>query len=105
MDVDGCTFRWGTEQFLPGVLERLHEWQAAGNQIVFTTQRDGTWTGGLASMERTLKKEFPGCGIVTGVSSPRVLVNDAGAAAVNHQKNFSFHHDLLDIADRLRKRG
>lgn len=97
-DLDGTVFKWGTEEFLPGAHEELTRWLNAGNQIIFVTQRE-SWFGGrsTATLERFLKKEFPGCGLITNVSSPRILVNDQGAVAVNHRKNSPFRHDLLRL--------
>lgn len=95
-DLDGCVFRWGTNEYLPGARERLTEFLEAGNQIIFITNRESWVPGNLGTgLKKFLQKDFPGCGLIMGVESPRIIVNDEGAVAINHKKNAAFNHDLV----------
>lgn len=98
IDLDGTTFLWSTETFLPGAYAELQRFQQAGNQLIFVTQRDSeNWKDPLSRVELFLKRVFPGCTVIFGVSSPRILINDAGAIAINHPQNAPWHYDLLGI--------
>ncbi len=99
-DLDGTIFDWGTEKFLPGAHEELARFCSVdGNQLIFVTQRSSqNWSEPLSRTELYLKRFFPGCVVIFGISSPRILVNDAGAVAINHPKNSAWNYDLLSIA-------
>ncbi len=79
IDLDGTTFYFGTDNFLPNARENLLKLIQEGHQIVFTTQRDDA-----RSARSVLKKSGIDCVILTGVQSPRIVINDAGAHAINH---------------------
>lgn len=98
VDLDGTIFQHGTNGYLPGARERLRAFQDAGHQIIFITNRKEWYPGGLGSrgLKKFLQKDFPGCGLIMEVSSPRVLINDQGAIAINHKTNAPFRHDLLN---------
>ncbi len=99
VDLDGVTFDWGTETFLPGAYEELTRFQSAGNELVFTTLRSSqNWGEPLSLTELFLKRTFPGCTVLFGISSPRILMNDTGAIAINHPQNSPWHYDLVGIA-------
>ena len=96
-DLDGTLFFWGTDKFLPGAAEHLTKWQAKGHQIIFTTQRSGGAPGQDSTVKK-LQEYFPGCLVFYGIDSPRIVINDAGAAAINHRTNESWNYpDLLEI--------
>jgi hydroxymethylpyrimidine pyrophosphatase-like HAD family hydrolase len=80
VDLDGTTFRFGTNEFLPNARENLLARKQAGHQIIFTTMRDDA-----ADVREVLKQAGLGGMIITGVQSPRIVINDDGAYAVNHQ--------------------
>ncbi len=96
-DLDGTVFDWGSNDFLPGAYEHLKAFQDDGNQLIFVTQRDMDWIEPLAHTERFLKRHFPDCVVLFGVTSPRVLINDQGAVAINHKKNAPWNYDLSTI--------
>ncbi len=101
VDLDGTAFEWGTNTFLPGALEQLKQFYDAGNQIVFTTQRE-QWMNNVPSPLETQKaiwNHFPHCSILFGLSSPRIVINDHGAAAINHPANAQWNYDLVVMAD------
>lgn len=79
IDLDGTIFYFGTNEFLPNARENLLKLVADGNQLVFTTQRDD-----VADAKRTLKRAGLAGPILSGVQSPRIVINDAGAHAINH---------------------
>jgi hydroxymethylpyrimidine pyrophosphatase-like HAD family hydrolase len=80
VDLDGTTFYFGTNKFLPNARENLLALKRAGHQLIFTTLRDDA-----ADVRRVLKRAGLDATIITGVQSPRVVINDDGAYAVNHQ--------------------
>jgi hydroxymethylpyrimidine pyrophosphatase-like HAD family hydrolase len=79
VDLDGTTFYFGTNTPLPNALENLRAALKAGHQIIFTTLR-----ADVADIRKVLKKAGLDCMIVTGVQSPRIVINDDGAQAINH---------------------
>lgn len=99
-DCDGTVFDWGTHHFLPGVYDRLKKWLADGNQIIFVTRREPDWPEAPA-LETFLQDAFPGCVVVFGVTSPRILINDEGVGAIKHPKNAPWPYDLETIAAGL----
>ncbi len=100
-DLDGCTFEWGSNTFLPGALEQLKAFYRNGNEIVFTTQRDDSMVEftSLGSVEKLLKYHFPNCIVLFGLTSPRIVINDAGAIAINHPQNAPWNYNLIEMAD------
>ena len=80
VDLDGTTFLFGTNEFLPNARENLLALKRAGHQIIFTTLRDDA-----ADVRKVLKRAGLSAMIITGVQSPRVVINDDGAYAANHQ--------------------
>ena len=99
-DLDGVTFQFGTNEFVPGALEKLREFQKAGNQIVFITRRDGVFFP-LGDTAEVLSRMFPGSALITNVSSPRIIINNEGAAAINHVRDAAWVYDLFSIASAL----
>jgi hydroxymethylpyrimidine pyrophosphatase-like HAD family hydrolase len=79
IDLDGTIFRFGTEEFLPNARESLLKLLQDGHQIVFTTLR-----GDAVEARKVLRKAGLNCIILTGVQSPRVVINDSGAHAIDH---------------------
>lgn len=88
VDWDGTFAKWGTEEPLPGALEQVTRWLAEGHQVVFTTQRDPDWANKATEALRSLG--FKSSVVLADVSSPRVVINDAGAFAFNHVKDASW---------------
>lgn len=94
VDLDGTTFEWGTNTFLPGAFEHLNAWQEAGHQLIFLTQRDEEWGKMIGDTKKLLAELFPGSVVLFGVTSPRIVINDAGAITINHKKNSAWNYDL-----------
>lgn len=96
-DLDGSVFLWGTNTFVPNAYSVLKRFYDAGNQIVFITQRHG----GMLSMpspkdtKKLLDELFPGSVILWNYSSPRIVINDQGAAAINHPQDAPWGEELL----------
>ncbi len=61
------------------------------------TQRDEGWGKMIGDTRKLLAELFPGSVVLFGVTSPRVLINDAGAVAINHPKNAAWNYDLTSI--------
>lgn len=94
VDMDGTAFTWGTNTFVPGAFEALCDFYSKGNELIFITQRDGPRFAFLPDVEKYLKALFPNCVVIFGVSSPRILINDAGAMAINHPKDAPWTYDF-----------
>ena len=100
VDLDGTIFSRGTEEFLPGAKAGLLRFHRAGHQLIFTTRRTSTLSD-VDSLRKLLQRIFPGCVLIVGVESPRILINDEGAAAIQHEPNAPWQHDLLQIVQGL----
>ncbi len=85
-DIDGTVFKYGTTEFVDNALQELTEIVENGGQIVFITAREKNWPG-AKSVKTKLMREFPEAVIVWGSPSPRVIINDEGARAINHSTN------------------
>lgn len=95
-DLDGTAMLWGTNTFLPGAYERLKNFYDSGNELIFTTLRDPQW-GEIEPTEPFLKSLFPKCIVLFGISSPRILINDHGAVAINHPRDTPWYYDFSNI--------
>ncbi|TFH51153.1 MAG: hypothetical protein E4H01_00845 [Lysobacterales bacterium] len=81
IDLDGTVFYYGTNKFLPNAAENLRKLLSLGNQIIFTTYRSRRDSEGAAQV---LVGAGLRCPVLTDVASPRVVINDEGASAINH---------------------
>lgn len=80
VDLDGTTFHDGTNDPLPNAMECLRNLLAVGNQIVFTTKR-----ADVRDAQKVLEDNGLGGPLVlSGLTSPRIVINDHGAKAINH---------------------
>lgn len=92
LDLDGVIFKHGTMEMNENALEFLQKLKADGHQIVITTARK-KYNNNVPSLalDHTIKAlEKMGVqydSIIGNLSSPRVVVNDEGAFAVNHRKD------------------
>lgn len=98
IDLDGTIFYWGTENLLPNVPEILKAWEARGDQIIFTTMRDEMWSQKAAEVLKEFLSDFR---IVTQVDSPRIVINDDGAVAINHQRDNPWPQEYLNLGDSV----
>ncbi len=99
LDLDGTLVKHHTNEWLPDALEMLNDLHKKGHQIIFTTQRDDIRDKGTEwSKEKTeallSTLTFP-YQILYDIQSPRILVNDRGASAVNHPTNESWKGKYL----------
>ncbi len=79
IDLDGTIFYFGTNEFLPNARENLLKLLAAGHQLIFTTLR-----GDAADVREILIRAGIDSLILTNIESPRIVINDDGAYAINH---------------------
>ena len=97
LDLDGVIFKHSTMEFNEGALNYLKKIKAEGHSVVFTTARKSS-NNNIPSLQLdlTIQKlhdagiEFDS--IVGNLSSPRVVVNDDGAFAIDHDRNSPLHH-------------
>jgi hypothetical protein len=95
LDIDGTIVHTDTEEPLPGAVKAINELYEKGAMIVLTTLRgDGYAEAGYGvrfSRTNTIKM-LKRIGlkyhhIIWNCPSPRIVINDDGAKAVNHPKN------------------
>lgn len=85
IDLDGTILFEGTNRPLPGAMRTLRGLMDQGHQIIFTTLRPSMFLGDI---EKVLAAHgIMNALILTDVQSPRVVVNNEGAFAVNHPTN------------------
>ena len=84
IDLDGTVFYYGTNKFLPNAAENLRELLSLGNQIIFTTHRSRRDSDGAVQV---LVGAGLRCPILSNIESPRIVINDDGASAINHPKD------------------
>ncbi len=83
VDLDGTLFKYGTNIPVDGALQYLADLKANEHQIVITTLRSNNNTLNEQITIDALKyHQIQYDHIVFGVSSPRILINDDGARAV-----------------------
>jgi hypothetical protein len=93
IDLDGCIFRHGTNDLLPGAADLLKTIIDDGGEIVFTTYRGNVNFKGHrvysedGAMDGVRSLTVPYKTILFDVDSPRIVINDSGAYAINHVKN------------------
>jgi hypothetical protein len=95
LDLDGTVFEWGTENFLPGVVDTLRQWKRKGHQLIFTTQRDHTWAQRANYVLRDVLGSAPI--VLIDVQNPRFLFNDQGATGITHPKNEAWPPEYAEI--------
>jgi ribonucleotide monophosphatase NagD (HAD superfamily) len=81
IDLDGTVFYFGTNTFLPNAAENLRKLRELGHQIIFTTYRGKYDAEGAMSV---LAEAGLRCPILSNIESPRIVINDDGASAINH---------------------
>ena len=84
-DIDGTVVRFHTNEWLPGVREKLGELAAAGHQIHFVTMRGSQDEGTGWSVENTIKllADLPfHHKLITDVGQPRILIDDGTPIAI-----------------------
>lgn len=102
IDLDGTILKHGTNNLLPGARELLDRIVAGGHQIVFTTYRGNKHFEGHSSYSyeqamaaiRELRVDY--IAVITDLDSPRVVVNDGGADAINHVTNGDWSDDEIN---------
>ena len=106
IDLDGCIFFHGTNEIIPGANELLEQIIKNNGDIIFTTYRgDKNFKNhsiyskeGCLNGIRMLKIKYKE--IIFDVDSPRIIINDSGAFAINHNKNDTWQcNDLEKIKD------
>lgn len=92
LDIDGTIFKHGTNEFLPGSKEFLDEIIEKGHMIVFTTRRGQEFEGHPVYDKKKTLKALDELGIkydsiIFDSSSPRIVINDRGAYAIDCKTN------------------
>jgi len=90
IDLDGTCLRFHTNEWLPGVREKLCSLAARGHQIHFITMRGEHDDLQIWSIEATKKllAELPfQYKVIFGVYSPRMLIDDGGCGHLQVSTN------------------
>ncbi len=91
IDLDGTFFVFGTNSPLPGAVETVSALLRQGHQVIFTTQR-GERTSAELALKQLLKISVP---VIADVASPRIVINDFGAVAINHPTNAPWSAEMI----------
>lgn len=90
IDIDGTIFHHSTQTPMDGAKELLDEMVTKGHQIILTTWRgNGVFPDNhpvyseSATRIALEKNKIPFDQILFGVMSPRIVINDDGAGAIN----------------------
>jgi hypothetical protein len=97
IDLDGTFFKFGTQDPLPDAPEAIRQLEEKGHKIVWATMRvmSDQKLGYTATIRRFRELGIKSETIVWECPSPRVVVNDDGARAVNHPRNGPLTYDSL----------
>ncbi len=92
IDFDGVFFEYGTMNPTEHAVDHVNNLIKEGHQVIFTTNRthEGNKPEHLNVHETkavlgALNVKY--IDIVGGLSSPRIVINDEGAVAVNHKRD------------------
>ena len=99
LDLDGVIFKHGTMEVNENALKFLNKIKKDGHQIVFTTARkkinNNVPSLALDFTIKVLKDlEIQYDSILGDISSPRIVINDEGAFAVNHKTNSPLNYNF-----------
>lgn len=106
IDLDGCIAVHGSNNLLPGAQELLDKIISSGGKIIFTTRRGDKefknhkiyCAESARQLVRSLKVPYEA--LILDVDSPRIVINDSGAIAINHLKNKEW--SKLEIENALK---
>lgn len=98
VDLDGTLVHFATNTPLTGAVEALSHCARAGDQIVFTTLRP--YIDGEMNALLTRIAGGPPT-VLCNLPSPRIVINDDGASAVNHPTNAPWSSDSLQRLQQL----
>ena len=90
IDIDGTIVNYHTSEWLPLAKEKLITLNSQGHQIYFITMRGPQDEGTQWSVENThklLSELSFGYNLITGVHSPRFLIDDNSIGAINTPTN------------------
>ncbi len=101
LDFDGVFFRYGTMEPVDGAVEFVQGLRQQGHRVVFLTQRRRCYNEPphltLEKTEQVLAAlGVTYDGILEGVTSPRVLVNDGGSLAIDHPRDSPLNRITLE---------
>ena len=101
IDIDGTIIRWNGEP-IESAVTTIHAWYDAGHRIVITTYR-GTRIAresnprfGVTNTIEELKKiGLKYHDILFDCPSPRVVINDTGAGAIEHPQDAEWDYNVV----------
>ncbi len=101
IDIDGTIIRWSDRKPAENAVETVNAWYEAGHRIVLTTYR-GEVIGREQprfSVASTIK-ELEDIGlkyhdILFDCPSPRIVINDSGAGAIDHPADAPWDYKVL----------
>ncbi|SMP70481.1 ADP-ribosylglycohydrolase [Neorhodopirellula lusitana] len=101
LDFDGVFFRYGTMEPIEGAVDYVNDLKSQGHKVIFLTARQRYQNDPEHLTVEKTEQVLASLGvafdsIVDGVSSPRVLVNDEGAFAINHPLNSPLQQIMQD---------
>ena len=105
LDFDGVFFQYGTMVPMEGAVDYVRSLKAQGHQVVFLTARQPTENDlpelSIAKTKTRLDElEVPYDTVISGMTSPRILINDEGAYAINYPKDAPWTSTFSKVAVR-----
>ncbi len=105
IDIDGTIIRWSDNKPIESAVKTINAWYDAGHRIVITTYRGNRISDGpdcRFSEENTIK-ELEKIGlkyhdILFDCPSPRIVINDTGAAAIEHPVDTEWEYNIAQNA-------
>lgn len=102
IDIDGTIIRWSDQKPIESAVKTINAWYDAGHRIVLTTKRGDRISDGpdcRFSIARTLS-ELKEIGlkyhdILWDCPSPRIVINDSGAAAIEHPRDADWDYKIV----------
>lgn len=105
IDIDGTIIRWDGQPIRSAV-KTINTWYDAGHHIVITTYRgdrisDDTHNGHFGKKNTIKELETIGLKyhvILFDCPSPRIVINDTGAAAIEHPVDTEWDYNIVQNA-------
>ncbi len=102
IDIDGTIIRWSDQKPIESAVKTINAWYDAGHRIVLTTKRGDRISDGpdCRFSVRKTGEELAEIGlkyhdILFDCPSPRIVINDDGAAAIDHPTDSEWEYNIV----------
>jgi hypothetical protein len=106
IDIDGTIIRWSDDQPVENAVETINKWYDAGHRIIIITNR-GSHLGDDAperfkekpTLRRLYELGLKYHEIIWNSPSPRIVINDDGAAAIDHPRDTRWNWSIAEAPE------